>query len=137
MDDITDKTDFSVLHSPFFGHVGFEVLEWQEDFVRIGIELQPFHLNRHGITHGGVMLALIDESGAAAGNWSGDSGHVRRSVTVDLNAHFTGRANAGQVIATARVMSQGRRIFFANTEIHDRAGMLLAYGSSTHRRSSE
>ena len=129
--------DFSVLHSPFFGHIGFEVLEWREGFVRIGIELQSFHLNRHGIAHGGVMLALIDESGAAAGNWSGEPGHIRRSVTVDLNAHFTGRANAGRMTASARVMSQGRRIFFASSEIHDEGGMLLAFGSSTHRRSSE
>ncbi len=129
--------DFSVLHSPFFGHIGFEVLEWRDGFVRIGIELQSFHLNRHGIVHGGVMLALIDESGAAAGNWSGEPGHIRRSVTVDLNARFTGRANTGRVTASARVMSQGRRIFFASSEIHDESGALLAFGSSTHRRSSE
>ncbi len=78
---------------------------------------------------------MLDETGAAAGNWSETPGEVRRSVTVDLNAHFTARANGTQIIATSRVASQGPRIFFASTEIHDSTGTLIAFGSSTHRRS--
>ena len=138
MQDIPDPNepvDPSALRSPFHDHLGFQLLEWRENFARMAVDLQPHHLNRHGIPHGGVILALLDETGAAAGNWCETPGQVRRSVTVDLNAHFTGRANGGRVIATARIASQGRSIFFASTEIHDEAGALIAFGSSTHRRS--
>ena len=136
MNNSSPSADFSILRSPFFGHIGLEVLEWCDGLARIGVDLRSFHLNRHGITHGGVILSLIDESGAAAGNWCSVPGNIRRSVTVDLNAHFTGRASSGRVIASARVMSQGRKIFFAFSEIHDAGGMLIAFGSSTHRRNS-
>ena len=129
--------DGTVLRSPFHDHVGFKLVEWRENFARMAVDLQPHHLNRHGIPHGGVILAMLDETGAAAGNWSDTPGQVRRSVTVDLNAHFTGRVHGGRVIATARIASQGRSIFFASTEIHDAHGTLIAFGSSTHRRSRE
>ena len=145
MQDITDSTrpketvpvDSSVLRSPFHDHVGFQLLEWQENFARMAVDLLPHHLNRHGIPHGGVILAMLDETGAAAGNWSDTPGEIRRSVTVDLNAHFTGRAQGGRIVATARIASQGSSIFFASTEIHDASGTLIAFGSSTHRRSRD
>jgi uncharacterized protein (TIGR00369 family) len=139
MQDSTDPMppDATALRSPFHDHVGFQLLEWRENFARMAIDLQPHHQNRHGIPHGGVILAMLDETGAAAGNWTGTQGAVRRSVTVDLNAHFTGRASGGRVIATSRIASQGRSIFFASTEIHDATGTLIAFGSSTHRRSRE
>lgn len=139
MQNISDPTpaDATTLRSPFHDHLGFQLLEWRKDFARMAIVLQPHHQNRHGIPHGGVILAMIDETGAAAGNFGGPDGAVRRSVTVDLNAHFTGRASGGQIIATSRIASQGRSLFFASTEIHDAAGTLIAFGSSTHKRSRE
>ena len=38
------------------------------------------------------------------------------------------------LIATGRVIGQGRSLFFVRTEVHDAAGALVAAGSSTHRR---
>ena len=145
MQDKTDSTrladanpvDGTVLRSPFHDHVGFQLMEWRENFARMAVDLLAHHLNRHGIPHGGVILAMLDETGAAAGNWSDTPGQVRRSVTVDLNAHFTGRAHGGRIVATARIASQGRSLFFARTEIHDASGTLIAFGSSTHRRSRD
>lgn len=134
--DTTTPPDGTVLRSPFHDHVGYHLVEWREGFARMALDLQTHHLNRHSIPHGGVILAMLDETGAAAGNFS-DSGEIRRSVTVDLNAHFTARARGGQIIATSRIASQGRSIFFASTEIHDETGTLIAYGSSTHRRSRD
>jgi uncharacterized protein (TIGR00369 family) len=121
-------------HSPFTDHLGFVLLEWREDFARIGLDLQPFHLNRNGIAHGGVILSLIDDAAAAAGNWCGVPGNVRLAVTVDLSVSFVGRAGGGRLIATGRVIGQGRSTFFARTDVHDEAGTLVGMGQSTHRR---
>jgi uncharacterized protein (TIGR00369 family) len=121
-------------HSSFTDHLGFMLLEWREDFARIALDLQPFHLNRNGIPHGGVTLSLIDDAAGAAGNWCSVPGNVRLSVTVDLTASFVGRAVPGRLTATAQVVGQGRSMFFVRTEVHDAAGTLVGFGQSTHRR---
>jgi uncharacterized protein (TIGR00369 family) len=120
--------------SPFTDHIGLILLEWREDFARIALDLQPYHLNRNGIAHGGVILSLIDDTAGACGNWCSVPGNVRLSVTVDMSVGFAARAAAGRLIATGRVISQGRSMFFARTEVHDAAGTLVGFGQSTHRR---
>ncbi len=120
--------------SPFTDHLGFILLEWRENLARIALDLRPFHLNRNGIAHGGVILSLIDDTAGASGNWCSVPGNVRLSVTVDLTVSFIARAAAGRLIATGRVVSQGRSMFFARTEVHDAAGTLVGVGQSTHKR---
>ena len=126
--------DTTTQQSPFTDHLGFTLLEWREDFARIALDLQPFHLNRNGIAHGGVILSLIDDTAGAAGNWCSVPGNLRLSVTVDLTVSFVGRAAAGRLTATARVIGQGRSMFFVRTDVVDDAGALVGFGQSTHRR---
>jgi uncharacterized protein (TIGR00369 family) len=121
-------------HSPFTEHLGFILLEWRENLARIGLDLRPFHMNRNGIPHGGVILSLIDDTAGAAGNWCSVPGNVRLSVTVDISVSFVARAAAGRLVATGRVIGQGRAMFFVRTEVHDAAGTLVSFGQSTHRR---
>jgi uncharacterized protein (TIGR00369 family) len=121
-------------HSPYTDHLGFILLEWRDNLARIALDLQPFHLIRNGIAHGGVILSLIDDTAGAAGNWCSVPGNVRLSVTVDLTVSFVGRASAGRLIATGRVIGQGRSMFFVRTDVHDEAGALVGFGQSTHRR---
>jgi uncharacterized protein (TIGR00369 family) len=120
--------------SPFTRHLGLILLEWREDFARVGLDLQPFHLNRNGIAHGGVILSLIDDTAGAAGNWCSVPGNVRLSVTVDLSVSFVARAAAGRLVATGRVIGGGRSMFFVRTDVHDASGTLVGFGQSTHRR---
>ncbi len=118
--------------SPFSDLLGNEVIEWHDGFARIGLVLRPHHLNRGGIVHGGVLMSLLDDCGAAAGVWSDPPGQ-RRSVTVTLTCQFTGRAREGRLIGSASVVSHGRSTYFSRSEVHDETGQLLAFGSSTHR----
>ncbi len=45
----------------------------------------------------------------------------------------------GRVIATGTLVSHGRSLYFARSEVLDEAGRVLAFGTSTHkwRRASE
>lgn len=122
-----------VFASPFQTHVGTRIVEWRAGFVRVMLDIQPFHRNRQGVAHGGVILTLLDEAGGAAGNWTGDPAVISRSVTVDLNGRFTAPARGDRLIATGTVVSQGRSIYFVRSEVHDEQGTLVAIGSSTHR----
>ncbi len=118
---------------PFHELLGFRLLEWQDGFARLACDVGPQHMNRSGIAHGGVALAMIDQTAAYAGLWCSRPGHVRRAVTLDLDCRFTGQVKGGRMVAEGRLVSRGRNIFFARTEVFDEKGTLVAFGASTHR----
>lgn len=113
--------------------LGLRMIEWRDGLACIACDLRPHHLNRAQIVHGGILLTLIDEVGAAAGVWCATPGHGRHSVTVNLNGHFTGRAGGGRIVASGTMVSHGRSLYHSRTEVVDGQGNLLAFGSSTHR----
>ena len=57
----------------------------------------------------------------------------QRVATIDLDCRFTGQVRAGKLVAEGRVVSAGRSIFFARTEVFDAEGRMVAFGASTHR----
>ena len=121
-------------YSPWHEHVGVVLTEWHEGYARLEVATERPHANRSGIVHGGVLLSLIDQAGAFAGLFCPIPGRVRRAVTLDLNTHFTGQAAIGtRLVAEGRVVTGGRNVFFARTEVFDGQGQLIAFGSSTHR----
>jgi uncharacterized protein (TIGR00369 family) len=129
-------TDLRGRSSPFHDLLGFVMTEWRTGHCVIVCDPSERHMNRNGIVHGGVLMALLDEAGAAAGVFV-SPGVARRSVTVDLNASFIGRARAGRLTATGTLLGQGRQIFFCRSEVRDPEGALVAASSSTHRYRGE
>ena len=120
--------------SPFGAFLGLEVLEWREGSASVGYDVGSEHRNRSGILHGGVVLMLLDEVGGLCGSWPLAPGEARRkSVTVNLQTSFTGQVNGGRVVATGRMVSHGRSLFFCQSEVRDAQGGLVAFASSTHR----
>jgi len=123
----------NAFRSPFHDMAGFRMLEWRDGVVRIRCDLRVHHQNRQGAMHGGVVLALIDEAGGAAGVWSADPAVNRKSVSVTLDAKFVGRAQGDFVEVTGKVVGQGRSLYFVQSEVRDAIGTLVAFGTSTHR----
>ncbi len=126
-------------HTDFGVSNGLTRIEWSEGLARIALDIEPRHLNRNGVLHGGVLMTLLDEAGALSGVWCSVPGNRRSSVTVDLNCHFTAPSRSGRVIATGRLVSHGRSLYFARAEVVDPNGQILAFSASTHkwRRGSE
>ena len=121
------------IDSPFHDLLGFTLDDWREGFARVSCAVQPGHMNRNGILHGGLLLTLMDEVGGLCGVWTEPGRDRRRSVTVNLSGSFTGRVEGGQVVATGRLVSHGRSLFYSRSEIHRVDGTLVAFSSSTHR----
>jgi uncharacterized protein (TIGR00369 family) len=119
--------------APYHDLLGLELIEWRDGFARVACEAGPRHANRSGITHGGVMLSLIDQAAAYAGLWSSVPGNIRKAVTLDLDCRFTGQVAGGRLVAEGRVVTRVRNIFFCRTEVFDSGGGLVAFGASTHR----
>lgn len=123
---MTERDDFHAL-------MGFTLLEWRNGFARLALDVQPKHLNRAGILHGGVLLTMLDEVGAMGGLWCSVPGNRRMAVTVELSGHFTGQANGGRIVAVGEQVSAGRSLFFARCEIRDAPGQVISYGSGTYK----
>ncbi len=123
----------------FHSQLGIEIVEWREGFARIALDILPKHLNHSGILHGGVLLTMLDEAGALCGVWCSVAGNRRSSVTVDLDCRFVGQSTSGRVTGTAELVSHGRSLYFARTQVTAADGRILAYGASSHkwRRGSE
>ena len=125
---------FPHAHSPYHAYLGIEVAEWREGFARLVCDTAAPHANRSGIVHGGLVLSMIDQAAAFAGLFCADPSRVRRAVTLDLDCRFTGQAAIGtRLSAEGRVVTAGRNVFFARTEVFDAGGTLVAFGASTHR----
>jgi uncharacterized protein (TIGR00369 family) len=118
---------------PFGSYLGFELLAWEVGVAQLSLVVQPFMLNRSGVLHGGVTVALLDAAGGYAGTYCTVPGNVRRGATLSLSTSFVGQVRQGRIVADARVIGGGRSTFFARVEVRDGAGMLVAAGDCTYR----
>ena len=110
----------------FQKHLGFQVAEWVQDSCRIELALQDFHANRHGIPHGGIHAALLDTAMGFAGCFTGDPDAPQLCLTLSLTVNYIGQAQGKTLIATGRKIGGGRKTFFAEAEITDDTGALIA-----------
>ena len=87
-------------------------------------------INRSGRVFGGFLSAMLDTL----------CGHATRlthrelntpQVTLELKTSFIGRADKGTFIGEAWVRHRGKSIAFAEAELRNEAGELVAKGSAT------
>ena len=123
----------------FNAHIGFDISVWEEDFAELSLALQPMHLNRSGIVHGGVLATLMDVSGGLCGCYCNVPGNVRRAVTLNLSTNFVAACRSGTIVARAHKRAGGRRTFFIHAEVRDDENTLLAdaHGTYQYTRGSE
>ena len=119
--------------SAFNEVLGFEISEWCEDYVELTLELQPRHLNRSGVVHGGVLSSLIDAAGGFAGCYCSVPGNVRRALTLSMTVNYTGQAKSGIIKTIAQKKAGGRKVFFASVEVFNDRRELIALGECTNR----
>ncbi|MDB5369973.1 MAG: hypothetical protein JWP20_1531 [Roseomonas sp.] len=124
---------FPAASAPYHQLLGMTLEEWRDGFARVVLEAGPAHMNRSDIVHGGVILSMIDQAAGFCGLWCSVPGNIRKAVTIDLDCRFTGQTTAGRMVAEGKLVSRGRNIYFARTEVFNAAGEMVAFGSSTHR----
>ncbi len=114
---------------PFDQFMGVEFRPLDNDEVEVRLELKPHHLNLRGVPHGGVITSVLDSALGAA---------VVRSIpkeswcaTTSLTIQFIGGAKGGTLVGRGRVVRRGRSVAFAQGEILDDAGKLVAAANGT------
>jgi uncharacterized protein (TIGR00369 family) len=121
----------------FNKELGFRMVEWSPDHAVLALDLEPWHLNRYGIVHGGILAAIIDAAGGYAGVYPTEPGRKRRCVTVSMTTNYLGQAKSGTITAAARRQGGGKTLFTATAEVHGPDGTLLAIGQGTYRYIAE
>lgn len=104
--------------------------EDKKGYVKLSFVAGENFVNRGGRIFGGFLAAMLD----------GLCGHATRmthtepntpQVTLELKTSFIGRADVGTFIGEGWVRHRGRSIAFAEAELRNEAGEIVAKGSAT------
>ena len=106
-----------------------------EGQVDVSLALEPRHLNLVGTLHGGMIATLADTATGLAYRTVLEPGtsHVTSSLTVT----FLAPGRTGTVIARGGVIKRGRRFGYAEADVVDGDGTLLARATATFTIMSE
>ncbi|WP_420845032.1 PaaI family thioesterase [Marinobacter iranensis] len=125
-----------MLDNPFLALLGAHLRKWEDGLCEWELEIAPHHLNTQGSLQGGVIATLLDVACGYSGSYSNSESEEVRAATVSLTVHFMVKATRGCLIARARRVGGGRRIFFSEAELISDEGVIVATASGSFRRHS-
>mgnify|MGYP003583714105 CR=1 FL=1 len=88
------------------GHLGIEIIEVGDDFVRGRVPVDHRTKQPFGLLHGGVSVVLAESLGSIAAYYACPEGH--QAVGLEVNANHLRSAKSGWVTGTARPVHIGR-----------------------------
>ena len=111
--------------------LGYDIVEVEQGRVVITCEPNDTHLNPAGTVHGGLSATLLDSAmGLAIRSMQGKGfGSTTLEFKISLVRPIT--PDTGLIRAEGLVLQCGRRVGTAEGRITDRAGRLLAHGTTT------
>jgi len=116
--------------SPFYSLLNIKIDEVRDNYACLSIEIEEKHIQFLGTVHGGVIAGLADS--AAAWAVYGSSNLKDMPVTVEMKINFLKPIQSGKLIAEARNVHQGSRIFVSDVDVKDEKGHLIAKSLVTY-----
>lgn len=115
---------------PFVDHLGVELLEKADGRVRIAFAPRPEHFNSWNGIHGGVVMTLLDIALSSASRALDPA--CSGATTVEMKTNFLAIAR-GAVIGEGRAQRAGRSLIYAEGELRDAGGTVLAKANGTFK----
>jgi uncharacterized protein (TIGR00369 family) len=115
---------------PYFELLSMRITDVGSGFSILEMDLAEKHLQPFGMVHGGVFASIID----AAAFWAlfyEIEDQKAGATTVDLKLNYLAPAASGKLIAKGRRIKLGKTLGYAEAEVTDASGKLLAHGTST------
>lgn len=116
--------------SPFYKLLNMKIEEVQENYARLSIEIAEKHIQFLETVHGGVIASLADS--AAAWAIYGSSNLKGIPVTVEMKINFLKPIKSGKLIAEARNIHKGSKIFVGDVEVKNGKDILVAKSLVTY-----
>ncbi len=115
--------------TPFSRWFGIRCAAREPGLVECAMEVTPRHVNQRGAAHGGVVTSLLDTamgsavvSGIREEEWC---------ATLELSVQFREPVRQGTITGRGRMVKRGRHAAFAEGEVVDASGRVLATGHGT------
>jgi uncharacterized protein (TIGR00369 family) len=124
--DVRERFARSAFHSSW---VGLELDRVEEGEVDVALMVQPHHRNVVGTLHGGMLAILADTATGLAYRTVLEPGTTH--LTSSLAITFLSTAHAGRVVARGHVIRRGRSFGYAEADLIDEGGALLARATAT------
>jgi uncharacterized protein (TIGR00369 family) len=124
--EVRERFERSSFHTSFLGARLGRVSRGEVD---VKLDVGPQHLNLFGTMHGGLIATLADTATGLAMLTELDVGTTH--LTTSLSVTFLAPGRAGTVTARGRVLKHGRRFGYAEADVVDDAGVLLARATAT------
>jgi uncharacterized protein (TIGR00369 family) len=115
--------------TPFYRWSGIELVDAQPGQAEVAFEAGSEHVNLQGLVHGGMLATLADTAMGLAVRTVLEPG--RRHVTVQLGVEFLSPGRRGRIVARGRTVKIGRQLGFAEADVVDAGGHLLARARAT------
>jgi uncharacterized protein (TIGR00369 family) len=115
---------------PYATFLGMELGEIEAGDVSIHLDVRDELKQNQGVVHGGAVASLIDTAAAFAVLTQVDT--HERVTTTDLTIHYLRPITAGRIMARARVVRGGRRLFVLSVEVSNDRDVLVATAVTTY-----
>jgi uncharacterized protein (TIGR00369 family) len=108
---------------------GIKIEEMKIDFARLSMKAEIKHTQMYGTVHGGVLATLADSVAA----WAvfGKENVHGNPVTAEMKINYLKPVCSGKVVAEARNVHEGSRIFVSDVEVRNE-GKLVAKSLVTY-----
>ena len=116
--------------SPFAKHLDMRVADPDDGSSAVTMPINPSHLQQAGRVQGGIVAALADYAFFRAVKPLLKPGEA--TTTIEIKINFLAPAERGELIATAKIISSGRRLIVGEMEVKDQDGTLIAQGLGTY-----
>ncbi|WP_069300051.1 PaaI family thioesterase [Neptunicoccus sediminis] len=113
--------------------LGYSVTSWSEGEAVVEMPLEAKHGNRYGLPHGGVHASLLDTAMGFAGSYTGDPEAPQLVMTLTMTVQYLSRPKGKRLIARAWRTGGGRKTYFADAELCDETGEVIAKATGTFR----
>ena len=121
-------TDFGI-EIPFVSHLGFVLTAFADGQSEICFTARPEHLNSYSVTHGGVVMTLLDVTMAMAARASPGRTGV---VTVEMKTSFM-RPSHGPLVARGTLKHHTATLAFTEATVFDEHGKACAHATGTFK----
>jgi uncharacterized protein (TIGR00369 family) len=128
------ESDWQLPRSGYAELIGYRVTRRDAGYCELELAVEPKHLNRLNVPHGGALATLIDTAAGIAVALAEGPDKVLPAVTLSLAMQFLGQAKVGDVLTvTGRRIGGGRTIAYGTAEIKAQDGRPIARGDGTFR----
>lgn len=116
---------------PIAALLGFRITEVGDGDVRFTVTPDESVYNPIGVVHGGLACTILDSVAGCAVHTTLPAGTGYTSLEIKVSYLRAVHADGGELVAHGWVTKPGRRVAFADADLRDGGGRLVATASST------